>query len=580
MERGRTVVTLAVATVVLGMAVLIGRLWHIQVGRHEQYREIKLEQYASTLQVQLPRQTIFDAGGRALAVSRPVPSVYAQPDQIQDVEGTARALYEVLGLPVERIRESLTRAFTRNGRTHVRKFAWIKRKISDLEARLIRERRLKGVHVTTEYIRDYPLQKTACHILGFVNIDDRGQEGIEAWADRYLSRHAERVEVLVDGSRRIMAQEELDDGTSPRGDVYLTIDIEVQRVCEEELRRRYLEVQPRSAVLVAMNPKTGEILALVSLGEFDPNRPGEYPGDMRRNRVLTDPYEPGSAVKPFVIAGAIEAGKVKFDSRVTCRGTIRVGPRTVHEHDGRVHGSISMTDLISRSCNCGAVDVALRLGKEGTHRTLAAFGFGERCGVDLPGESRGRLYPLAQWTEAYTLGSVAIGHELLVTPLQLVCAMSAIANGGTLMRPYVVSEVVDDEGHVILKNFPRPVRRVLSKRTADDMVKMLLDTVERGTGTPAKVKDVKVAGKTGTTQKIDPATGRYSSAHHMASFVGFAPADDPEICIAVVVDDPQVDSHYGGAVAAPVVGRVLERTKHLFGSGHELSRIRHGETLK
>jgi cell division protein FtsI (penicillin-binding protein 3) len=338
----------------------------------------------------------------------------------------------------------------------------------------------------------------------------------------------------------------------------LTISLLLQGIVEEALDEACNEHRPKWAVAVVMNPRTGEILAIANRPTFDPNHAGDARADARLNRAVTFPYEPGSTLKPFTCAYALDLGVVKPDTMIDCEnGLWHHGPRTLHDH--HPYAKITLADVIKFSSNIGAAKVgALMLGQKRLYECMKRWGFGERTGVDMPAEDPGLLFPLSRWT-IYSETSVPMGHEISITPLQLCAAMSAIANGGTLYKPYVVRRIASTDGTVMVDNGPEAVRRVIGQKAAKEIVQILEGVVLDGTGKKAAVPGVRVAGKTGTSQKIDPRTHQYTHEKYIASFVGFAPVEDPKLCIAVVLDEPQGGSYYGGAVAAPVVGKILQR---------------------
>jgi cell division protein FtsI (penicillin-binding protein 3) len=378
---------------------------------------------------------------------------------------------------------------------------------------------------------------------------------MERTLSKFLNQPAKRMTVTVDGRQQITSMPSMALITT---EATLTIDLLLQRIVEEALEEACAEHRPKWAVAVAMDPRTGEVLALANRPTYDPNHAGDAKADARINRVVTFPYEPGSTLKPFTCAYALDLGLVRPDTMIDCEnGQWKHGPRILHDHD--TYAKLSLADVIKKSSNIGAAKVgALILGQKRLYECMKRWGFGERTGVDMPAEDPGLLFPLSRWT-IYSETSVPMGHEISVTPLQLCAAMSAIANGGTLYKPFVVRRVASTDGAVVVDNGPEAVRRVINPKAAKEMTEILEGVVKEGTGKKAAVPGVRVAGKTGTSQKIDPKTHQYTHEKYIASFVGFAPAEDPKLCIAVVLDEPQGGSYYGGAVAAPVVGKILQR---------------------
>jgi cell division protein FtsI (penicillin-binding protein 3) len=411
------------------------------------------------------------------------------------------------------------------------------------------------IGLRTEYLRVYPHGTDLAAVLGHDAEEAAHLEGQERALSKYLHQPPRRIPISHDGKQQVTSIPSLALVTT---EAFLTVDLLLERIVEDALDEACAEHRPKWAVAVAMNPQTGEILALANRPTYDPNHAGDARADARLNRVVTFPYEPGSTLKPFTCAYALDLDLVRPDTVIDCEnGLWHHGPRTLHDH--HPYAKLPVSDVIKFSSNIGAAKVgALILGQKRLYECMKRWGFGERTGVDMPAEDPGLLFPLSRWT-IYSETSVPMGHEISVTPIQLCAAMSAIANGGTLYKPYIVRRVTSTDGAVIVDNGPEAVRRVIGPKAAREMVEILEGVVKDGTGKKAAVPGVRVAGKTGTTQKIDPRTRQYTHEKYIASFVGFAPAEDPKLCIAVVLDEPQGGSYYGGAVAAPVVGKILQR---------------------
>jgi cell division protein FtsI (penicillin-binding protein 3) len=538
-------------------AVLV-RLYSIQVSAHETTVARREVQTRGWVKVEPARGEILDAQGQVLAVSVPVESVWANPSAITDPAEAARVLAGVLGLREDFVRGRLE--------APKREFAWIKRRISAREAEAVRRLTIDPLFRTEkkspeprlglvlEYSRRYPFGPLLGNVLGFVSENPSLYEGIERSMDSCLAGEGANTAVTVDGCRRPLGPS---PGGIPGADVILTIDVLFQKVVEEELDAACAEFRPKWAVAIAMDPRSGAIRAIANRPGFDPNEPAKAAGEARLNRAVAVPYEPGSTLKPFLAALAIDQGLATPQSKFDCENGIwKHGSRILHDH--HPYGTLTLTDVIVVSSNIGAAKLgALTLGKERLHAGLRSFGFGARSGVDLPAEDDGRLFPLARWN-SFSVTSVPIGHEIAVTPLQLVTAMSAIANGGTLYRPFAIRRVQAPDGTVLAENGPSAVRRVVGEKAAREMVEILKGVVEKGTGKKAQVPGTAVAGKTGTTQKVDPRTKQYTHERFISSFVGFAPAEKPRVCVAVVMDEPQ-GAYYGGTTAAPVVGKIVQR---------------------
>lgn len=554
--------------ILTAMAGLGMRLYWVQVVGNPHYDSLRHSQVYGRIDRMQSRRDIASASGELLATSDPVESIAVAPDEIRSPETIASALAPVLGMTTESVYQILT-SRTADGRP--RRFAWLKRRAAPSEVQAVRALKIQGVFFEREYRRRYPQGRLLAHVLGTVDIDGIGREGIEIVAEPWIGPLRDSAPVTRD-ARRLVVERRDDGGERPvRGNLYLTIDLEFQRVVEEELRRGWEQYRPKWACAVGLDPRTGEVLALCVLPDFDPNEYAAASPDSRRNRVLTDPYEPGSVLKPLVVAGALECGLTTPAETFDCGyGSFRFGSRTVRDH--KPFGALTVAQIIAQSSNVGTCKIAQRMGRERVRLALANFGLGARTGIDLPAESPGQLKPIAQWSD-YTLTSAPIGYELLVTPLQLACAFSAIANGGLWIRPRVIAEVLTEDGFLVHRPASELPRRVVSEQTAAEVRKMLEEVVISGTGGEAAPKGMRVAGKTGTTQVLDRATGTYQSDRHIASFVGYAPAENPRICMAIVFCEPQ--GSYGGKVSAPVFRRILERGDPLLEARARRIRERH-----
>ncbi len=538
-------------------AVLV-RLYTIQVCAHESHAASREAQSRGLVRTEAARGEILDSEGQILAVSVPVDSVWACPSAIDDRPAAARALAGALELGEDVVLGRLRR--------DDRDFVWIKRRVRPAEAEAVRRLMAtplfrpdkkaprQKLGLSTEYSRRYPHGALMGQVLGFVSEDPSMHEGIERSMDEWLAGRSAVGAIRLDGCRRPLG---LPPAATPGADVCLTINVLFQKVVEEELDAACAEYRPKWAAAVAIDPRCGAVLAVANRPGFDPNEPAAAPPEARLNRAVAAPYEPGSTLKPFLAALAVDMGLATPQTKYDCEnGLWKYGARILHDH--HPYGILTLADVIAFSSNIGAAKIgALTLGRERMYEGLRRFGFGGRTGVDLPAEDEGLVFPPAKWN-SFSVTSVPIGHEIAVTPLQLAAAMSAIANGGTYYRPYVVRRVRADDGSIIAENGPLAVRRVVGPAAAAQMVEILKGVVERGTGKKAQVQGMDVAGKTGTTQKVDPGTRRYTHEKYISSFVGLAPAGDPLACVAVVMDEPQ-GAYYGGTVAAPVVGRIFQR---------------------
>jgi cell division protein FtsI (penicillin-binding protein 3) len=554
-RRRAAVIGVAFAAVFLA---LLARLYAVQVLGVEHRRAARDLQSNGLVSGQTPPGTIYDAGGQVFALSVPVDSLWINSSAFNDPERAevARRLARALGLKEQDLRAKL------DARSK-KEFVWAGRKLSDETSKavheLLRDPLFKAgaepkAGFRTEYARRYPQGPLMAHVIGHAGDDRKDSEGTERFANEHLAGKDVSYRTPVDARRHPLDVAAVDYATNS---IRLTIDSHFQRIVEEEGLALVSENKPKWVSIVALDPRTGAVLAMANWPTFDPNQPGASPAEARLNRAVVLPYEPGSTLKPFTAVAALDLGLMRPDSKIDCENGIwKHGPRLLHDH--HPYGRISLADVIIHSSNIGAAKIgALILGARRTHEALAKFGFGTPTGVDMSAEDDGRLFPLSKWN-IYSETSVPMGHEIMVTPLQLVAAMSAIANGGTLYKPWVIRRVETSDGVVLVEGGPTAVRRVVSEKASKEMVEILKLTVKDGTGKKAAVPGVDVAGKTGTSQKIDPVTKHYTHEKYIASFVGFAPADDPKVCLAVIVDEP-IGAYYGGAVAAPVVGRILQR---------------------
>lgn len=504
-------------------------------------------QHHRSVQTTATRGSIVDRFGEPLALSRDSASVYLRPREFRDQPDAVNSVARLLGVPRDVVLQRASASAP---------FVWLQRQVPIEQWNRVEDLRLRGIGSEPTRQRVYPHGPLAGHVLGFTNVDGQGLEGIERAFDAELRGG---VQALVVGHDAWGRQFELGDGwgSLPRAGAHveLTIDVALQRVAEEELERAVRQFQARAGSLVALDPNTGEVLAMANVPRFDPNRVKGVGPDQMRNRAVTDVYEPGSTFKAFLAAAALEEQVVRPEDRVNCEGgRYAVGNRTIR--DAHPHGVLTFADVIAQSSNIGCAKIAERLGNERFGKAVRGLGFGAPTGIDLPGETAGLLRPVEKWGRIH-LVTTAFGQGIAVTPLQMARGFAAIANGGDLLRPYVVKRITDDDGTVRYAATPHLERRVMSRRTARTVTDLLVGVTEHGTGKQALIDGYRVAGKTGTAQKVDAATGRYHPRDRMSSFVGFVPADDPALVILVVVDSPRTAT-YGGVVAAPVFRTVAE----------------------
>lgn len=546
-----------VAVVMTALLGAIGyKAWKVQIVDGARLRALGQAQYLHQLEVPAPRGSIVDANGVELAVSVAVDSIYADPKMVVEPTRTARLVARALDLPFREVDAKLATE---------KRFVWLKRRVTPEEARRIRELGLPGIAIAKEWKRHYPGRELAGTVIGLISSDGRGIEGVELAHDDVLRGDDARLPVLRDARGGVLVAGGLGEGLAapaPSGaTVTLTIDRFIQYTAERALADALKEHKARAGVVVVLDARSGEILALAASPNFDPNDPrtrGEA-----RNRPVTDVYEPGSTMKVFTIAAALEDGAVKATDYIDVEsGRIQIGTKTIRDtHFER--RMLTVTEVMKHSSNVGTVKIARRLGREKLAEWFRRFGFGSRTGVDLPGERTGVVRDPRRWGEI-GLATGAFGYGLTVTPLQLAAGMVAVANGGIWYRPTIVKRVTAADGRVLHADAPEG-RRILRPETSRALVDMLKAVMEKGgTGEKIKVPGFVVAGKTGTAHKVDPRTGKYAADLYLASFLGFAPADDPRIVILVMIDEPRGKKYFGGQVAGPVFARVAsEALKYL-----------------
>jgi cell division protein FtsI (penicillin-binding protein 3) len=544
------------------LGLLAGRLFFIQVVQHEHYASISRGQHLVREVDPAPRGSFLDRAGRPLATRRSLPSVALDPLHLADPGAAAAALSSALSVD----RDALLQRILRGER-----FAWVRRAVDDPAAveavrglDLARTETKNGKPVKTgepllfldEDVRFHPLGPLASQVLGTVNIDGVGIEGLERVLDGSLHGVDGRTAVLVDAHRRPILVP--GGGGTPAvagDDRRLTIDAVIQGFAEDELKRTFEKHAPKGAVCVVLDALTGDVLALASAPTFDPDDPASATTESRRARWATDMFEPGSTFKPLVAAAAIDCGAVGAEDRIDCgEGWIRIGKRVVHEHEPRGYGTIPVEKVLAVSSNCGMARIGVRMGIPRTLAALGAYGFGRPTAVGFPGESAGRITEPAKWTEAYTLVSVSFGQEICVTPLQLAGAYLPLARDGT--RPAL--RLLDDPA------VPRPEPvRVLRPETARRVRAMLETVVTEGTARGVKKTGYRLAGKTGTAQKMKGG----QTSEYVSSFVGIAPADDPRLVCLVLLDEPsrKNGTPYGSTVAAPYCTEVLRKSLRYLG---------------
>lgn len=537
----------AVIFVFLSFFVLcVLRLLYIQLFRSSYLSDIASQQHNLYVELEPLRGAIYDRNLKPLAVNLPSDSLYASSRQFKNKEKVILQLVDALGLDYSYLKDRIYRN---------KAFVWIARKLSWEQAEKIRQLKIEGLGFIRESKRSYPDKNLASQTIGFAGLDNAGLEGLELQYDEYLKGTSGWTVMLRDAKQNKLLSQNLllpKDGS----ELILTIDEFIQFVAERELERVYKTFKARGASVVILNPKTGELLALANRPTYDANHPQVSSADFRRNRALCDMFEPGSVFKIVTASAALEEGRFNELDRFFCEnGSYRVANHILHDH--HPHGWLTFVQVFSESSNIGTTKIAQSLGPDIIYRYAASFGFGRKSGLDMPGEISGVLKEPKAWSGT-SIGAVPIGQEVGVTALQLACAISAIANDGILMRPMIVKAIQDTQGEIIKEYKPEEVRRVISSKTAKRIRDILVLATEEGTGKLARVSDFKVAGKTGTAQKIEP-DGAYSHSKYVASFIGFAPADAPLVAIVVTIDEPR-PYYFGGVVAAPVFKRIVQDT--------------------
>ncbi|HEY0511067.1 MAG TPA: penicillin-binding protein 2 [Thermoanaerobaculia bacterium] len=529
------------------MLLIGGRLYHLQVVRYDHYATKAERQQQRVITLDPPRGTIYDAKGRELAVSIQVDSLYAVPPEVADPAGTARELARLVpGLDAAKLARQLGGD---------REFVWLARKLDAAVADKIRDLDRKGLYFLPETKRYYPMGDLAAQVLGYVGTDNHGLSGLELVYDREITGKPGKRTVLRDARQGTMAAPYLSSAEpEPGHDLYLTLDATVQHVVERELEKAIAERRAKRGSAIFIDPATGGVLAMASYPSFDPNEFGSYPPETWRNRAIADVYEPGSTFKIFTAAAALEAGVVRQEEIIDCgMGGITLY-KNIRVRDHKPYGLLTFAQVISHSSNVGVIRVAQRMDNRRFYGYLREFGFGRQTGIDLPGESGGILAPVERWG-LLAKDYIAFGQGISVTPLQLVAATAAVANGGVLLKPHVVAAVSRGEARIPKYPAPPVAGRPIAPATAAEVTRLLEGVVIEGTGKSAAVAGYRVAGKTGTAQI--PVHGGYHG--YLPSFVGFAPADRPALVGLVAIAEPQGNEYYGAQVAAPAFGAITRQ---------------------
>lgn len=549
-----------VALVMIGvLVILVFRYAYLQIVQGDALAQRMRDQSGYEFRIQSLRGAILDRGGKELAVSSMTKSLFVDPNHVYDThnpEEIASDIAPLIGLTEQDILDDIARG---GG------FVWVKRRLEHTEYEAVRTViREKGysdcLGFQNEAKRYYPNDALAANVIGFVGTDDEGLDGVEQALDPLLKGEVREERLTVDGQRRPIL-DSIFAGRRVYGSDYcktvsLTIDSTIQFMVEQELDRAMAENNPDSITAIVMDPKTGEILAMASRPSYNPNRFWEYPQENWKNRAVAFIYEPGSTFKAVIAGAALQEAIVTPNQVFFDPGYVMVSGRRIQNWSNESYGAVTFTDIVKKSLNTGFAQVGLSLGAEKMMHYTRVFGFGERTGIDLPGEEEGILFSADDMRDS-DIATTAIGQSIAVTPLQLVTAMAAIANGGTLMHPYIVREIRNPDGSVYEERTPREIRRVLEPTVDRTLIGLLEQVVASGGGMKAGVKGYRIAGKTGTAQKIRRETAGYLEGRYIASFCGFAPVEDPIFTVLVMIDDPRGGDFYGGQIAAPVASRIF-----------------------
>ena len=534
----------------LSFVVVVARMFQLQVLKKEELYKLANQQQNVEIPMVAKRGTVYDSRDNELAVSIEVDSLYADPRKIVNVDRTARAIAPILQVEPDELRKRLKSQSS---------FEWIQRKISPKEVDQIKALHLPGLLFLKENKRFYPNAQLAAHVIGFVGLDSRGLEGIEFQYDTSLNGKGQVWKMNRDALGRGIAMDEPlpSNQTEHYRDVVLTLDKQIQYVVETELSQTVQKWGAKGGLAIAMDPFTGKVLAMAAYPFFNPNQFLQYRSGVWRNRAISDIFEPGSLFKTFLAAAALEERVVRPTDSFYCEnGSYTTYDRTIH--DTSKHGWLTFQQIIKVSSNIGALKVGEKIGKERLYKYICAFGFGEKTQIGLPGEAKGIVHHPRYWAPI-ALDTISFGQGISVTGIQLASALSAIANGGVLMKPTVVERITNEKGETVQSFQPKAIRRVLSEKGAKAVAALLKVTTEKGgTGEGAVPTGYEIAGKTGTAQKVDDRWGGYADDRYVSAFMGFAPADAPKMVLLVVVDEPQ-GANYGGVVAAPAFKTIMEK---------------------
>ena len=560
-SEGRLRLSLFAAFLSLWICAIFLRLLWLQVADYGFLTQRAARQQQRSIEVSPPRGIIYDRKGRALAMSVQVDSIFAVPSEIPDQGTTARLLAHILRADPQEILAKLESS---------RSFAWISRKVDNSTSARIRALNLKGIYFQKEPKRFYPKNDLAAQVIGYVGMDDAGLAGIERAYDQRLRGHPGKMLLTMDALHRSVGR--VEKNPEPGQNLVLTIDEDIQHIAEKELEAAMEKTHAEGGTVVVQNPKTGEILALANRPTFNPNESRGLNPKSLKNRAVSDIYEPGSTFKMVTIASALEERITNPDEVFDCQmGSIVVGG--VRIHDWKPYGLLTVSQILERSSDVGAIKIAMRLGEDRMYKYIRSFGFGSQTGIELPGETRGITKPVSRWSKM-SIGAISMGQEVGVSPLQLVSMTSSIANDGIWSPARIVAGSTpiaqgrSGAAQTVVFH-PGQQHRVISPYTAAQMKKMLENVVLKGTGKNAILDGYSSAGKTGTAQKINPLTHRYDRVKLIASFSGFAPVNNPAISVTVIIDSP-VGEHHGGTIGAPIFARIAQQVLEYMDVPHDI----------
>ena len=557
--------------------VIAGRLFLLQIVDHKEYLERAEKEQQRTFEVAPRRGVLYDRNLHELAMTVQVDSIYADPSEIDNKTAAAQMLAGLVHTDADDGRNSESEIAARLNAGH--NFAWIARRVTPDVSTAVRNLNMKGIYFQKEFQRFYPDNLIAAQVLGFVGSDDNGLGGLEEKFDYELHGEPGEMYAAMDARRKVMGSSEHDP--EPGRNLVLTIDENIQFLAEKALDRAMEKTQSLNGTVVIQDVHTGQILALAIRPAFNPNNYRHTSPELLRDHAVSDVYEPGSTFKLVTYATALDQHVAEPDDMIDCQGgKITLAGRVIHDNQGEHMGVVPVHRALEESSDVAAVKLALKVGPDHFYQYIRAFGFGSRSGIELPGETRGLLQPVKRWGGS-SIGSIAIGQEVAVTPLQLVTMVSTIANGGEYLPPHVLLTDADSDsnkpaqavpfkhGGDLPNPLPTGAHRVIATLTAAQMRKMMEGVVLFGTGKSAQLNGYSSGGKTGTAQKIDPATHTYSKTMHIASFAGFAPVNNPVIAVAIVMDSPK-GAYYGADVSAPVFADVAQQVLEYLGVPHDI----------